>query len=396
VQQRYDPALRRLYVSEILPPHARNFQIAHQIGLLSLSAEFERIQKRSRLTTRDSEALCRVALANAFAGALLMPYEPFLEAARSFRYDIELLERRFGASFEQVCHRLTTMRRPGQEGVPFHFIRVDIAGNISKRFSASGIRFARFSGLSESRSLTRRGCEVLIALTAAAALCHDDSLSVHGQIGDELTVFHVAHDRAQRKFDEDVAAVHSRAVRAHAMLTAPRLPLTLKLKVIERIQALRRDDVHRPACTAVAAGGPTFRNEFLATESNASVPTVSGFDADSRLVDEVHSLVRLIVGLEKSKKAAEWRLCFRGLRPEARGLFGGFDRDVSPALALVMELDDAADLCVKCVVTADADVHARIEPGAALADDDRPAADELSGEALDTEHFGLRITPVPR
>ncbi len=143
----YDPALRRLYVSEILPPHARNFQIAHQIGLLSLSGEFERIQKRSRLTTRDSEALCRVALANAFAGALLMPYEPFLEAARSFRYDIELLERRFGASFEQVCHRLTTMRRPGQEGVPFHFIRVDIAGNISKRFSASGIRFARFSGL---------------------------------------------------------------------------------------------------------------------------------------------------------------------------------------------------------------------------------------------------------
>ena len=62
------------------------------------------------------------------------------------RYDIDILARRFQASFEQVCHRLTTLRRPGAEGVPFHFLRIDIAGNISKSFSASGIRFARFSG----------------------------------------------------------------------------------------------------------------------------------------------------------------------------------------------------------------------------------------------------------
>ena len=141
------PAKRRLEVSETLPPHARNFQIAHQIGLLCVGEEFERIIARSRLTTPDSVALCRVALANYFASAVLMPYEAFIESAQSLRYDIELLERRFGASFEQVCHRLTTMRRPGREGVPFHFIRVDIAGNISKRYSASGIRFARFSGL---------------------------------------------------------------------------------------------------------------------------------------------------------------------------------------------------------------------------------------------------------
>ncbi len=143
----YDPAGRRLHVSEVLPPHARNFQIAHQIGLLRSPDLFREILDRSRLTTPDSVALCRVALANAFAAALLMPYENFLESARALRYDVELLERRFGASFEQVAHRLTTMRRPGREGVPFHFIRVDIAGNISKRFSASGIRFARFSGL---------------------------------------------------------------------------------------------------------------------------------------------------------------------------------------------------------------------------------------------------------
>ena len=145
--RRYDAEQRRLEISETLPSHARNFQIAHQIGLLCVGDEFERILSRSRLTTPDSVALCRVALANYFAAAVLMPYEAFLESAKSLRYDIELLERRFGASFEQVCHRLTTMRRPGREGVPFHFIRVDIAGNISKRFSASGISFARFSGL---------------------------------------------------------------------------------------------------------------------------------------------------------------------------------------------------------------------------------------------------------
>jgi hypothetical protein len=145
--RRFDPERRELHVSEVLPPHARNFQIAHQIGLLTLGPELEKILARCRLTTPDSVALCRVALASYFAAAVAMPYEPFLESARTLRYDIELLERRFGASFEQVCHRLTTMRRPGREGVPFHFIRVDIAGNISKRYSASGIRFARFSGL---------------------------------------------------------------------------------------------------------------------------------------------------------------------------------------------------------------------------------------------------------
>ena len=85
-------------------------------------------------------------LANYFAMAMLTPYEPFLRAAKLERYDIELLGHRFRTSFEQTCHRLTTLRRPGAEGIPFHMMRIDIAGNISKRFSASGMRFARFSG----------------------------------------------------------------------------------------------------------------------------------------------------------------------------------------------------------------------------------------------------------
>jgi predicted transcriptional regulator len=89
-------------------------------------------------------ALGRTALANYFAAPVLMPYRLFRDAAESTRYDVEVLKSRFGVSFEQVCHRLTTLRRAGAEGVPFHFIRVDIAGNISKRFSASGIHIARF------------------------------------------------------------------------------------------------------------------------------------------------------------------------------------------------------------------------------------------------------------
>ena len=144
--RRFDPDKRVLSISEVLPPRSRRFQLAHQLGLLTQSAAIDRILRDENLTTPESRALARVALANYFAAAILMPYQPFLEAARAERYDIELLAHRFGTSFEQVCHRLTTLRRPGSEGVPMHMVRIDIAGNISKRFSGSGIRFARFSG----------------------------------------------------------------------------------------------------------------------------------------------------------------------------------------------------------------------------------------------------------
>lgn len=144
--RRYHPLTRRLTLSEILPASSRNFQLAHQICLLSCTKILDRLVARAKLSTPESEALCRVALANYFAAAVLMPYQPFWNAARELRYDIELLEHRFGASFEQVCHRLTTLHRAGAKGVPFHMVRVDMAGNISKRFSASGIRFARYGG----------------------------------------------------------------------------------------------------------------------------------------------------------------------------------------------------------------------------------------------------------
>jgi predicted transcriptional regulator/transcriptional regulator with XRE-family HTH domain len=144
--RQYDPVRRTLHLSEVLAPRSRNFQLAHQIGLLTQRDTIDRLARDPMLTTDAARVICRVALANYYAGAVLMPYEAFLGAARVERYDIELLGHRFRTSFEQVCHRLTTLRRPGAEGVPFHMLRVDVAGNISKRFSASGIRFARFNG----------------------------------------------------------------------------------------------------------------------------------------------------------------------------------------------------------------------------------------------------------
>jgi len=144
--RKFDPERKILEVSELLGPHTINFQLAHQIGLLEYSPMLDSLASDRHLTTVDSKALLRVAMANYFAGAVLMPYEAFLTAAREVRYDLDMLGHRFRTSFEQVAHRLTTLRRPGNQGVSFHFMRVDIAGNISKRFSASGIQFARFSG----------------------------------------------------------------------------------------------------------------------------------------------------------------------------------------------------------------------------------------------------------
>ncbi len=144
--RRFDPRPRTLVLSEVLRRGSRNFQIAYQVGLLTQGRILDRMSQDGLLTTDESRALCRVALANYFAAAVLMPYRPFLDAARNERYDVELLGHRFRVGFEQACHRLTTLRRPGAEAVPFHLVRIDIAGNISKRFSASGLRFARFSG----------------------------------------------------------------------------------------------------------------------------------------------------------------------------------------------------------------------------------------------------------
>jgi predicted transcriptional regulator/transcriptional regulator with XRE-family HTH domain len=142
--RRYNPLTRRLELSELLPIASRTFQLGVQIALIAFRREIDALVSGGKFSTPEADALARAALASYFASAVMSPYQRFLEAARSTRYDITVLQHRFGMSFEQVCHRLTTLRRKGQEGLPFHLIRVDIAGNISKRFSASGIQMARF------------------------------------------------------------------------------------------------------------------------------------------------------------------------------------------------------------------------------------------------------------
>ena len=147
VLRRFDPEQRTLLLAEILPPSSRVFEVAHRIGLLRYGAVIDQHVAAAMLSTPQAQSLCRVALASYFAMAVMLPYDDFLAAARAVRYDIERLERRFGASFEQICDRLTTLHRPGAKGVPFHLVRVDVAGNVSKRLSASGLQIARYSGV---------------------------------------------------------------------------------------------------------------------------------------------------------------------------------------------------------------------------------------------------------
>ena len=141
----FDAANRMLTLSEDLPRESRGFQMAFQLALLEARAPMA-IVKRAEPTTRDAAELLRIGLLNYIAAALMMPYTTFLEAAQSLRYDVDGLAARFGVSYEQACQRLSSMQRAGQRGVPFFFLRVDAAGNVSKRFSAAGFPFMRYGG----------------------------------------------------------------------------------------------------------------------------------------------------------------------------------------------------------------------------------------------------------
>lgn len=146
IARRVDPGGRALQVSDLLPAETAQFVVAHHIGEQVASAEIQAILDAGALRDGDAPALARNVLAAYFAAALIMPYEPFLRSCRDHRYDIERIGRRFSASFEQVCHRMTTLQRKGAQGIPLHLVRTDIAGNISKRFSLSGIHIPRHSG----------------------------------------------------------------------------------------------------------------------------------------------------------------------------------------------------------------------------------------------------------
>jgi predicted transcriptional regulator/transcriptional regulator with XRE-family HTH domain len=142
----FDPARRTLRIDRTLPPESALFQLAHQLALLELAEIIDTTVAASALSEEAARRLLSVGLANYAAGALLMPYAAFRDAARDERHDIDRLRQRFGVSFEQACHRLSTLQRPGIEGIPVFFCRVDMAGNITKRHSATALEFARFGG----------------------------------------------------------------------------------------------------------------------------------------------------------------------------------------------------------------------------------------------------------
>ncbi len=135
-----------LRFSRAMPITSARFQAASMICRLEGEDAVNNVLDRANLGTDAARLRAGDALMSYFAAAMLFPYDDFRAEAQTLRHDIELLQQRFAASWEQICHRLTTLRRPGNEGIPFHFMRTDIAGNISKRFSASGLQLPRYSG----------------------------------------------------------------------------------------------------------------------------------------------------------------------------------------------------------------------------------------------------------
>jgi predicted transcriptional regulator len=144
--RRLDRHRKEVLLDDGLDAASKTFQLALQVAYLDMGQDIDAVLAHGAFATEGGERLTRRALANYAAAAIMMPYTAFAKAAEARRYDVEALGRQFGASFEQTAHRLTTLQKPGQERVPFFFIRVDPAGNVSKRLDGAGFPFARHGG----------------------------------------------------------------------------------------------------------------------------------------------------------------------------------------------------------------------------------------------------------
>lgn len=144
--RRLDRHRKEILLDDGLDAASQNFQLAQQLAYLEVDSDIQKIVDEGNLGSENARHLAHRALAGYFGAALLMPYAQFAKAAESKRYDVEAISRQFNASFEQTAHRLTTLQKPGQERVPFVFIRVDNAGNVSKRLDSANFPFARHGG----------------------------------------------------------------------------------------------------------------------------------------------------------------------------------------------------------------------------------------------------------
>lgn len=142
----YDAPTRTLHLSSRLRPGQRAFRMATQLALLEHADELDEQAAEDFAPGTPAHSLARIGVANYFAAALILPYRDFHAAAESVRYDIERLTDRYGLGYETVCHRLSTLQRPRLRGVPFSFVRVDRAGNVFERQSATGFHFSRAGG----------------------------------------------------------------------------------------------------------------------------------------------------------------------------------------------------------------------------------------------------------
>lgn len=148
VVRRIDNERRVVTISTGLSAQPLKFQLAATAGLLVLdrSRLHDRLVAEARRRHAETERLIKIHLANYFAGALLLPYDEFYREAQRTRYDVEALAEAFEASYEACAHRLCNLADPRRPGIPLHFLRVDVAGNISKKYSATGIKFPHGSG----------------------------------------------------------------------------------------------------------------------------------------------------------------------------------------------------------------------------------------------------------
>ena len=146
VSQIYDADRRHLLLSSQLRPENRTFALAYQLALFEFATVLDRMVAEAQPPDEGVRELLHMSLANYAAGAIMMPYGRFLASAESYRYSIDRLCGEFGANVEQVAHRFTTLSRPGARGVPFFMLRVDPAGNISKRYAGEKFPFSRFGG----------------------------------------------------------------------------------------------------------------------------------------------------------------------------------------------------------------------------------------------------------
>ncbi|BBZ26534.1 DNA-binding protein [Mycolicibacterium madagascariense] len=146
VLHRFDPATKTLEIAGHLPSGQYVFRLAAELGYLEFGDLIDTLVDEGMFASDESRILARLGLANYFAAATVLPYRQFHDKAEEFRYDVERLSAFYSVSYETIAHRLSTLQRPSMRGVPLSFVRVDRAGNMSKRQSATGFHFSASGG----------------------------------------------------------------------------------------------------------------------------------------------------------------------------------------------------------------------------------------------------------